>query len=95
MMNKKLAALLVAISTISASTFCLLDDVFETTGRVVTAPVDALPDGSGRTWEDKREDREINRERRYDNRRERAAERHERRLDRGDRPYNTNIDYVD
>jgi hypothetical protein len=89
MMNKKLFALLVAIATVNASTFALLDRVvggtLDTTERVVTAPVDALP--SDQTWSEKREERRLNREERQENRENRPQQRRQERQNRRDDRY--------
>lgn len=85
MVNKKMMALLLAVSTISTSMFALLGDIvegtFDTAGVVATAPVDVLPDGTDRTWSEKREER-------HDRWRDKAEDRRDRREDRRSRRYN-------
>lgn len=87
MMNKKTMALLLAVSTISTSMFALLGDIvegtFDTAGVVATAPVDVLPDGTDRTWSEKREER-------HDRWRENAEDRRNRRDARRDRRHYSN-----
>ena len=91
MMNKKLVALLVAIATVSVSTFALFDRVFQGTADVATditsIPEDAATHGeSWRRRQDYREDRnEIRRQQEDDRRREedrRHREREEARRER-------------
>jgi hypothetical protein len=89
MMNKKLAALLLAVSTISTSMFAFFDEVvggtFDAAERVATVPVDATEaavEGDGETWRERREERrEDRRERRQDRRERRQTRRANRRYD--------------
>ena len=91
MMNKKIFALLVAIATVSASTFAFIDDVVggtvDTAGRVASAPVDALPRDDNKTWSERREERRQEREERRQNRQNKRQER------RDNRYYES--DYID
>lgn len=87
MMNKKLIALLLAVSTISTSMFGFLDEVvggtFDAAERVATVPVDATEaavEGDGETWRERREERR-------EDRRERRQDRRDRRYDRRTRRY--------
>lgn len=84
MMNKKMIALLLAVSTISTSMFGFLDDViggtFDTAERVATVPVDAVDSTrDGETWRERREDRREERESRKEDRRVRRENRRARR----------------
>lgn len=80
-MNKKMMALLLAVSTISTSMFGFLDDVvggtFDAAGRVATAPVDAVDTTLDRdtTWGERRRERAEDRRERREERREARRER--------------------
>lgn len=77
MMNKKLIALLVTVTTISATTFAFLDDVWRGTTRVAESAVEAPADVAtgGRTWEERHDRWQENDDIRNERRRERYQER--------------------
>jgi hypothetical protein len=91
MANKKLIALFVAISTISTSMFCFLDEVVGTPVRatfragetVASAPADIATNGetAERRYE-RWEENDADRRARRDDYRDRARERREERRDR-------------